>query len=447
MPLAEGNGCDDIVNAQLKSSPVTLPCPGGDLQDARMTAPSSAGVVIVGAGVHGLSTALHLAELRGSGAGIVVLDKQRVGAGASGISGGIVRNFYLSAAMNEVVRRSVEIFELDPGLFGFRQVGYIAVVPEAQADELERIAAQHRDVGYASTLVRGAEPVRTHMKAVFPDWRARGSTALLHEERSGWADPTATLTALEGMTRAAGVEIVEGVAVVGFEMSGDAVSAVETNAGRIECDLVVLAPGPWARDFVQLLELADKIPFRYWQVREGEYGHATAALDPRSPVVHLDADEPVPGLPDSWGIYFRPGLGRAAAIGALPLPLEAECELDPYGPSHPELGLTTREFDESVTAAMAWTLGRYEGGLDLWTCSSYGAQTCFTPDSYPVVDFLRENVYAVLDSNHGFKMLALGKLAAAEIHGRPQPELDAFRLSRFAAGALHPTAASPYPWT
>ncbi len=409
--------------------------------------PPSARVVVIGAGVHGLSTALHLAELQGSGAGVVVLDKQRVGAGASGVSGGIVRNFYLSAAMNEIVRRSVEIFELDPGLFGFRQVGYVAVVPEAQAEELELIAEQHREVGYASTLVQGTEPVRTHMKSLFPDWRARGSTALLHEERSGWADPTATLAALEGMTRAAGVEIVEGVTVDGFEISEDAVSAVETTAGRIECDIVVLTPGPWARDFVRLLGLADELPFHYWQVREGEYVHATATLDHRSPVVHVDADESLPGLPASWGIYFRPSLGQAAAIGALPLPLDPDCELDPYGPSHPELGLTTQAFDEGVTAAMAWALGRFEGAFAEWTCSSYGAQTCFTPDSYPVVDFLRENVYAVLDSNHGFKMLALGKLAAAEILGQSQPELDAFRLARFATGAVHPASSSPYPWT
>jgi glycine/D-amino acid oxidase-like deaminating enzyme len=404
-------------------------------------------VVVVGAGVHGLSTALHLAELQGSGAGIVVLDKQRVGAGASGISGGIVRNFYLSAAMNEIVRRSVEIFELDPGLFGFRQVGYVAVVPEAQAEELERIAAQHAEVGYASTLVRGAEPVRAHMKSLFPDWRARRSTALLHEERSGWADPTSTLAALAGMARAAGVQIIEGVEVLGFETEVGAVQAIETSSGNVACDTVALAPGPWARDLMRLLGLHDEIPFHFWQVREGEYGHTTAALDPRSPVVHLDADEPVAGLPTPWGIYFRPGLGRAAAVGALPLPLDPDCELDPYGPSHPELGLTTREFDESVTAAMAWALGRFDGGFDRWTCSSYGAQTCFTPDSYPVVGFLRENVYAVLDSNHGFKMLTLGKLAAAEILGQPQPELDTFRLARFATGAVHPASSSPYPWT
>lgn len=405
-------------------------------------------MVIVGAGVHGLSTAVHLAELRGSGDGIVVLDKQRVGAGASGISGGIVRNFYLSAAMNEIVHRSVEVFELDPGLFGFRQVGYIAVVPEAQAAELERIAEQHRDVGYLSTLVLGEDAVHGHMAAIFPDWRARGSTALLHESRSGWADPTATLATLEGMARAAGVEIRTGVEVTGFELDGGAaVEAVRTPAGRLACDLVVLAPGPWARDLLRMLDLTTELELHYWQVREGEYAHSSAALGPTDPVVHLDADEPVSGLPPHWGIYFRPGLGHGAAIGGLPLPLDPECELDPYGPSHPELGETTRDFDEGITAAMAWALRRFDGGFDRWTCSSWAAQTGFTPDSYPVVDFVRENVYAVLDSNHGFKMLALGKLAAAELEGERRPALDAFRLSRFGRKALHPASASPYPWT
>jgi glycine/D-amino acid oxidase-like deaminating enzyme len=403
--------------------------------------------VVVGAGVHGLSTALHLAEGLGSGEGVLVLDKARVGGGASGVSGGIVRNFYLSPSMNEIVRRSVEVFELDPALFGFRQVGYVAVVPEAQAEELERIAAQHAEVGYESTLVLGAAEVRHHMWQLFPDWQATGCTALLHERRSGWADPASTVNALAGMARAAGVRIEEGVEVTGFELAGDAVAAVETSAGTIRCDAVVLAPGPWARDLLRLLDPPEPLAFHYWQVREGEYVHAEEALDPRAPVVHLDADEPLPGLPVPWGIYFRPGLGRGSAVGGLPLPLEPDCGLDPYGPSHPEHGVTSRGFDQAITGAMSWALGRFEGGFGRWRCSSYGAQTCFTADSYPVVDFVRANAYAVLDSNHGFKMLALGKLAAAEVLGERQPALDAFRLPRFAAGALHPASASPYPWT
>jgi methylglutamate dehydrogenase subunit A len=402
-----------------------------------MKLPGSAPYVVVGAGVHGLSTAYHLAE---EGADVVVLEARRVGAGASGISGGIVRNFYVSAAMNELVRRSVELFELDPQLFGFRQVGYIAVVPESQALELELIAEQHAAIGYESTLVRGKDAVAAHMRGIFPDWREPGATALLHERRSGWADARTTVDALAGMTRSAGVRIFEGVEVTGFELEGGAVRRVVTSAGTIACDGVVVAPGPWARDLWRMLEPGDEIAFHYWQVREGEYEHSAAALDPRAPVVHLDADDPAP-----WGIYFRPGLGGAVACGGLPEPLDPECELDPYGPSHPELGTTTREFDRSIEAGLASALGRFDGGS--WRSTSFGAQTCFTPDSYPLVGFVRENAYVVLDSNHGFKLLALGQLAAAELAGREAPELDPFRLDRFATAALHPASASPYPWT
>ena len=73
-------------------------------RERSISLPSSAPYVVVGAGIHGLSTAYHLAELldeRGRpGSDIVLLDKQWAGAGATGSSGGIVRNFYLSAAIN-----------------------------------------------------------------------------------------------------------------------------------------------------------------------------------------------------------------------------------------------------------------------------------------------------------------------------------------------------------
>ena len=421
-----------------------------------MTLPSFARFVVVGAGVHGLSTAAHLAE---EGADVVVLEKNRVGAGASGISGGIVRNFYLSAAMNEIVRQSVELFELDPQLFGFRQVGYVAAVPEAQAAELERIAGQHAEIGYASTLVRGAGAAEGHMRGLFPDWRAQGVTAVLHEQRSGWANAGTTVAALAGLARSAGAQIAEGVEVLGFDTAADVVRCVETSRGPIGCDAVALAPGPWARDLWRGLGLPRELDvagesrpaFHYWQVREGDYTHTAGALDRLAPVVHLDADIPLAAadgrelLPAPWGVDFRPGLGQGMACGGLPLWLDPDCELDPDGPSHPELGSTDRSFDEAMEAALAWSLGRF-AAPGTWTASSYAAQTGFTPDSYPVVGWVRGNAYAVLDSNHGFKMLALGKLAASELLGAEEPALAAFRLGRFAAAELHPTSTSPYPW-
>ncbi len=64
-----------------------------------MALPSSVKTVVIGAGIHGLSTAWHLAaklEAQGKGGGkdILVLDKSGIAAGASGLACGVVRNNY-----------------------------------------------------------------------------------------------------------------------------------------------------------------------------------------------------------------------------------------------------------------------------------------------------------------------------------------------------------------
>lgn len=421
--------------------------------------PAAADVVVTGGGVHGLSTAAHLASQRS----VVVVEKGRIGSGASGISGGIVRNFYLSEAMNEIVRQSVNIFELDPQLFGFRQVGYLAVVPERQAGELQEIARQHAAIGYPSKLIEGARATRSFMRAQFSDWSASGTAAVLQEERGGWADARRTLDALAGIARAEGAVILEGIEVVGFEFESGAVVSVETSGGSIRCEIVVVAPGPWARDFWRMLELDETVPceggsepvFHYWGVREGEFLHADAAFDPNAPVVHLDVDQPLVSPEDGatvlhapWGIYFRPSLAGAIACGGLPVPMPSDVALDPYGPSHQEVGRGDPSFDRSSALALAWALARFRDRPNAWRVTSFVAPTCFTPDSYPIVGFARDNAYVIVDSNHGFKLLALGQLAAAEIvDGSPRPELDPFRAGRFSVSAVHPSSASPYPWT
>src|SRR4249919_1813649 len=100
-----------------------------------MELPKSAKVVVVGAGVHGLSTSWHLAkELQaqglGSGADVVVLDKTGVGAGPSGLACGVIRNNYFQPAMRDLMAHSVEVWESDPEAFHYHPVGYLQVAPE-----------------------------------------------------------------------------------------------------------------------------------------------------------------------------------------------------------------------------------------------------------------------------------------------------------------------------
>jgi len=68
-----------------------------------MAFPTHADYVIIGAGIHGLSTGWRLAErLIEAGESvegrIVVLDKSGIAAGASGIACGVVRNNYFQHA-------------------------------------------------------------------------------------------------------------------------------------------------------------------------------------------------------------------------------------------------------------------------------------------------------------------------------------------------------------
>ena len=77
-----------------------------------MSIPNASKYVIIGAGIHGLSTAYHLApELKkrnlGGGEDILVIDKSGIGSGASGIACGVVRNNYFQPAMRELMAHSV----------------------------------------------------------------------------------------------------------------------------------------------------------------------------------------------------------------------------------------------------------------------------------------------------------------------------------------------------
>src|SRR2546422_4713715 len=142
------------------------------------TVPSSTGVLVIGAGVHGLSTAWHLAE---RGEDVLVVDKTGVGAGASGIACGVVRNNYYQPAMSELMAANVEVWEQDPAAFSYHPVGYMALGAERQVGDLTEVHERQQNIGYPSDLIVGEAEVRAYMTAMFPDWRAAGARVFLHE--------------------------------------------------------------------------------------------------------------------------------------------------------------------------------------------------------------------------------------------------------------------------
>ena len=78
-----------------------------------MSLPTKAKVVIIGGGIHGLSTAWKLSETYKNPGDIVILEKKDTAAGASGIACGVIRNNYFQPAMRELMAHSVSVWESD----------------------------------------------------------------------------------------------------------------------------------------------------------------------------------------------------------------------------------------------------------------------------------------------------------------------------------------------
>ena len=92
-------------------------------------------------------------------------------------------------------------------------------------------------------------------------------------------------------------------------------------------------------------------------------------------------------------------------------------------------------------------MGRFEGCRPKYVQTRSGGAGAFTADNFPVFDYMRPNVFVAADSNHGFKMIAVGREIARVLGGEHSSLLRPFRFERFATGDLHPVSHSPYPWS
>ena len=195
-----------------------------------------------------------------------------------------------------------------------------------------------------------------------------------------------------------------------------------TNAGGIEVTGdVVVAVGPWIPVLWEQLGLPARVlvageereMWTYWYLQEGEVAVSpdafrTAAGAPsRSststarPPLHDDdgrllTDEP-------WGIYVKPDRDCVQG-GAEPLPVGPSFAVDPY-----PTGTVAADFPDRWCAALSHCLGRFEGVRGRYRQVRSGGVGAFSPDNFPIFDRMRPNVYVAADSNHGYKMIAVGR--------------------------------------
>ena len=425
--------------------------------------------LVIGAGVHGLSTAWHLAKeqrARGEEPDVLIVDKTGIGAGASGIACGVVRNNYFQPAMSELMAANVEVWEQDPEAFSYHPVGYVALGCERQVSDLTavvRAPAAHRlPVG----ADRGRRAGRGHMREMFPDWRAQGVEVCLHEQKGGYANNMASMQGLAAKARRPGRGSSTASRVTGFDMDGSgAVKTVHTDQGDIAVEQVVVGVGPWVATIWEMLGLPDRIDVRtpegevhadqemwtYWYLQEGEI-----AVDPRllslpdgsmPPVLHVDSDAPLYAdegtliTDELWGNYFKQDL-HGVQGGAAPVIVGN----DVRGRSVPdrERRVELRRHVVRVALALHEAVRGQAGDVQE---RALGRRRLLHRRQLPGLRLHVPERLLIADSNHGYKMIGVGREVAQVMTGGHSSLLYPFRYERFATGDLHPVSNSPYPWS
>ncbi len=203
----------------------------------------TADVVVIGGGLHGCSTALHLA-LRGLRP--ILVEKDYAGRHASGVNAGGVRQLARHIAEIPLSIASMAIWEKIEELVGddcgFASQGGTVLVAESE-QELAAFKARVDDLrlkGFTHEELID----RTELKRLVPAVSDHCPGGVV-SRRDGAADPFRTTQAFRRRAIEKGAEVIEGVRVTDIVRSGT-VWRVETSEGAIEAPKVVNAAGAWA---------------------------------------------------------------------------------------------------------------------------------------------------------------------------------------------------------
>src|SRR5258708_13536382 len=101
-------------------------------------------------------------------------------------------------------------------------------------ENVAKIFAEQQAIGYPSALIEGEPDCRAYMLNLFGDWQAPGITAILHEEKGGYANNVRSLRGLAAKAEAEGVRIRTGIRVTGLRTGGGAGTAVQTDQGAVQ---------------------------------------------------------------------------------------------------------------------------------------------------------------------------------------------------------------------
>ena len=420
--------------------------------------PRSTDVVVIGAGIIGVSAALTLAE---RGIAVVLIEKGVISGEQSSRNWGWCRQQGRDPRELPLIIESLRLWrELNQRIeeeTGFRQCGVVYLArTAADLEAREAWLDLVKPYGVDSRLVG-----RRELDQLLPG-SAVPCAGALFTPSDGRAEPALAVPAMARAARRRGAIVLEKTAARGVETRAGSICNVVTEKGRIDCNGVVLAGGVWSRLFCQPL------------------GIDVPQLKVVSSVLRT---QPLPGGPEvsasGHGFSFRKRLdgGYTVAHGGvinydlvpdsfrlltrfLPLAWMARHELRPRFSSRfgaewgqpsswpldkPSPFEEIRILDPApqpgvLRAAVRNLKGVYPVFQGLEVAEEWAGMIDVTPDAVPVISgtsALPGLILATGFSGHGFGIgPAAGRLAADLVTAAPTAvDLQPFALSRFFDGS------------
>ena len=215
-------------------------------------------VVIVGAGVHGLSTAYYLGKL--GVRNVAVLDKDYLGGGASARSTAIIRANYLTAEGIPFFRESHKLYETLAGELGFNllynQCGRLDIGHTESSEYWLRLRAEFNQLLDVDSRMIGPDEIKELVPPI--DLRRDKPlpiVAALYHPPAGVVRHDAVVWGYARGADELGAEIHPFTEVTGITRENGRVTGVDTSAGHVKAGTVVSATAGWSSTITAMVGL------------------------------------------------------------------------------------------------------------------------------------------------------------------------------------------------
>ena len=207
--------------------------------------PTSAKVVIIGGGILGCSVAYHLGQMGWTD--VLLLERAKLSSGSTWHAAGLVGQLRTNANITQLLGYSVALYdrlEAETGLAtGWKRNGGLRLACNADRwTEVKRQATTAHSFGLEMHLLSPKEA-----QDLWPLMTIEDAVGAAFLPTDGQANPSDIVQALARGARTAGVTIREEIPVTGIRVEDGAVAGVETQAGFIQCEKLVIAAGQWSR--------------------------------------------------------------------------------------------------------------------------------------------------------------------------------------------------------